>query len=86
MHFSLSTTTMPSSPRFEMAPAGHTAAHAGSAQCMHDIDTNVRVTFGKVPLSTSCTLRRAMVPASMPFHCLQAISHAQHLMQRSVSI
>ena len=53
---------------------------------MHDIETNVRVTFGNVPLSTSCTLRRAMVPASMPFHCLQATSHAQHLMQRSVSM
>jgi hypothetical protein len=77
---------MPSSSRFLMAPAGQTLAQAGFSQCMQDIETNVRLTSGNVPLHTSATLRMLMVPARVPFHALQATWHDQHLMHRLGSI
>ena len=59
-----------------MEPVGQASMQAGFSQWLHAVDTNVRVTLGKVPSQVSTTVRRAHVAASMPFHCLQAISQA----------
>ena len=68
-----------------MEPVGHISTHAGFSQWLQAVEMNWRLASGKVPVTISWTVRRAVVPASMPFHCLQVTWHAQHLMQRVVS-
>jgi hypothetical protein len=74
---SRSTTTIPSSGRFLIASSGHTAMHAGSAQCMQPIEADVLLTFGYVPCQMLST-RRHFTPNSTPLQLLQAISHPWH--------
>lgn len=71
MQRSLSTRTTPPSP-FEMAPAGHTDAHAGTAQCMHDVDTCTSLPA----ISYVLTVRRASTLAGVRLHSRQASTHS----------
>ena len=77
LHLSRSTTTMPSSARFTIAPVGHAAAQAGLSQCIHAREKNVRVTSGYSPFQFSTT-RRHFTPSSTPRVPLQASSQVRH--------
>jgi len=57
MHFSCSTTTMPSSERFFDSASRQAAWQAGSPQCMQAKETDRFVTFGYSPCQTLTTLR-----------------------------
>ena len=74
---SRSTTTIPSSGRFLMASSGHTAMHAGSAQCIHPMEADELLTFGYAPCQMLST-RLHRTPDSTPLQLLQAISQPWH--------
>jgi hypothetical protein len=84
VHLLESTTTIPSSDRFEIAFAGQISMQAGFAQCMQDSEMVSFVILGNCPLQSSNTFRHLM-PSSSEFQDLQATSQAWHWTHRSLS-
>src|SRR3954447_15031147 len=80
MHWSLLCSTMPSSVG-KMHSTGQTAAHGGSVQCMHAIDTERSPGMPSLMVTT----RRRLMPHGTSFSLLQAVTQALQSMQRSAS-
>src|SRR5512136_330124 len=86
MHFSVSTTTIPSS-RCLVAPVGHCFSHSGFPQCMQVTGRNPNLLFGYFPTSNLWT-RLKRTPFEVAFsarHATVHVSHPMHLF-RSITI